>query len=278
MPRKLCPSILVKRRFINALLSMSFATTVFAPLADAAPLRYSIADSYNPQSLSVHLPIAKIGKLALPGATLNIDDNTIDVEAVPEALFDPRTVLSGVVITAATQPAQQPNKVVGLAYFFSGSWMPYLSQQPVFELVETTDGKMISGLILEGDNKSLVIHKTDGNNESIEFTRITNISSPRAFTFQIQLLAQPQQAARFIEGEALGARFQPASAGGNLATLPRPLFKPLGDEHGLKAAPFGALILCNFISLVAPAIAAPLVLARSNNGAKEKVIKANLGH
>ena len=156
--------------------------------ADAAPF------TYVPEGpvFNLRLPIAAVGSLMISSGQLVLNGNDVLIEAIPEAMFDSRIVLSGVAINAGTQSQGTPRAIKALVYFYAGSWLDYLSLKPMSEIIQTANGKIMSGRIVQGDDKTLSLRLSDGTVRDIAFNEITNIDSPRAYWLDIPMVnAQP---------------------------------------------------------------------------------------
>jgi hypothetical protein len=199
-------------------------------------------------------------------------DNNVQIQAIPEALFDSRTVLSGVVLKAEAEPAASTSQTIrALVYFYSGTWLSYLGPAPISELVETGSGKILSGRIIEGDNQSLSLSDADGKTVSIDMRDIANLRSPRAFWLDIPVIdsrALTQAGTSFV-GQASSAVFKPTFGSANVVAR-RSVIRPNGDETGISKAAFAAYLLADIAAFVGPAIALPLAIEKRNLTTKNK--------
>jgi hypothetical protein len=260
---------------IAALVLLSLQTPVFASRLTFAP---QTKDA--PPVLSTTLPVARLGRLTVPGGVISIDSNAVEVTAVPEGLFDSRMVLSGVVVTASA--AGSRGVVRGQIYFFGGPWLNYLSLKPTFEIVEKIDGTLVSGQIVEGSEKDLTVRAADGSLTTVPFTDIINVESPRAQNFLVPFVGRSAAASVISMGEASEIRFTSAAGkssrglpGSRSLALKRPINAPLGDERGISNGTVGAYLAANLFWTVAPAIATPLVFGRSLAGPINRIKQAN---
>lgn len=235
------------------------------PQAWAEPVTYFQTAAGLQAGLKTTLPVKQLGKLIVPGGLVVFDGNDIEVQAIPEGLFDPRQVLSGIMIRAQTIPASGPQAIKGLAYFFGGPWLNYLSQTPAFELIQKNDGSVVTGLIVEGDEKSLSIRQSNGQTLAIEFSQITNIESPRAFAFFMPLDRTFNSSNSLVQGQTSNVRFNTNNAGQRILALRRPVSPLLGEEKGISKGSILAYLMLDLVATLAPAIATPLVINNNTN-------------
>ncbi len=264
-------------RFFNRIITSLLLLQLILPSsAIASPFTYSLLGSTAQTSLKTTIAVNKLGPLAVPSGQIVFEGNEIEVLAVPEGLFDQRTILSGVMISSQPIPETAPQAIRGLAYFFGGPWLSYLSLPPTFEVVSKTDGTIITGQVVGGDEKSLSLHKTNGDIVAIEFVPIANIESPRAFSFFLPVLRNQASTSSFLQGQTASIRFTSSNGGQRLVASKRIVSPLLGDEQGIKKSQILSFLAMDLFWTIAPAIVAPLVINNKNNRtASSTSFKAN---
>lgn len=140
-------------------------------------------------TITAQVPVRAIGTLALPQGMAYISGHSIQVEAVPEWLFDRDLVLSGAVINANVVPVGPSLTLSGLAYFNNGSWLPNLVKSYSRDTIVTTSGTAIIGNIQTFMNDGLEILQLAGGRRKVLFNEIADIQSPRAYRFSANATA-----------------------------------------------------------------------------------------
>jgi len=238
-------------------LLLALSTLGRGTAADAASLRY-----YSGQDapiLTLTLPLTTVGSLVLPNGQLELTENEVHIEAIPEGLFDSRVIITGVIVSA-TPIDEQSSSMSALVYFYAGNWLNSLHYRPVSELIRTTDGKVYSGQIVDGDNKSLSIRRPDKSIVTIDFKQIANIDSPRAFRMEIPV-RNVHAASGYMVGQANSAVFEPTVASRTTTMAANPMMHPflLGNERGLKNSSFAAYLSADVAVFLAGVIGASVV-------------------
>jgi hypothetical protein len=268
--------------FLCFVAAISLLLEALMPEVEAMPISYR--SSPRGAILQARLPLTSIGTLKLPNGQLELIDKYLQIRAIPEALFDSRTVLSGVVLKAnkTGQTNERNQTISALVYLFAGTWLNYLGPEPVSELVETQDGKIIAGRIIEGSDESLSLSGTDQKITSIDIRNIANVKSPRAFWLKIpitsSIIDSETAAGTSLIAQASSAMFAPTFGQKSTTSVPgRFMIRPLGDEKGMTNWSFAAYLMADVAAFVGPAIALPLAIEKRNLTTKRKYQAFNQG-
>ncbi len=237
--------------------------TVSAVPCLAVPINFSASGS-QVTALEADVPLRSIGGLLLTKGSVSISGNTIEVNAVPDWLFDPHAVLSGVVINSEMQNKGEQTIVSGLVYFSGGDWLPNLSRGRALDVVTSVSGTAISGRIQRTTENSLEIQLIDGTRKSIPFKDIADLTSGKAFNFELpstKLKIQPDNST--YEADAATISFKPSTTRGVLNFVARrpeaPASRLPGAEGGVKNSTIATMVAADIANMIAPAIAAPLI-------------------
>lgn len=246
------------------------------PAALASQVNYFQTADGKQSGIKTTLSIKQLGRLVVPGGLVVFDGNDIEVQAIPEGLFDPRLILTGIMIRSQTIPASGPQAIKGLAYFFGGPWLNYLSAPPSFELIQKSDGSVVTGQIVEGNEKCLSVKQGNGTIVSIEFCQIANIESPRALAFLMPLDRTFNSSDSLVQGQTSSVRFSANNGGQRILALNRPVDHLLGDERGISKGSILSYLMLDLFATIAPAIATPLVINnRTSRTASRNAFQAN---
>lgn len=266
----------IRHVFRLAISTILVSQIVLGPAAWAAPFNYFQTFDGKQSGIKATLPVKQLGQLTLPGGLVVFDGNDIEVQAIPEGLFDPRQVLTGIMIKSQIVSASGPQAIKGLAYFFGGIWLKYLSSPPAFELISKNDGSVLTGQIVEGDEKSLTMRQSNGQISSIEFSQIANIESPRALAFFMPVDRSYSSSDSLVQGQTSSVRFNANNGGQRTLALKRPVDRLLGDEHGISKGSILSYLMLDLFATIAPAIATPLVINnRTSRTASRAAFQAN---
>jgi hypothetical protein len=228
-------------------------------------------------TISGQLPLGRLGSLILPRGTASLAGDELQILAVPAWLFDRVMVLRGAIVRAESITEPADTRVGGLIYFFDGQWLPNLSKSKAAEQINTIDGGTVSGHITGRSDAALLIRKNNGNTQTVAFSQILNIKSPRAFRFnfssQSVQLNPTDGSMLFDSNQITMSQLTPQSA---LATFSRPSIPRSnlpGTELALSNRALAAFLAIDLLVEAAPAIVTPLVLNQSNLNAAENAIE-----
>src|SRR5438132_859286 len=113
---------------------LPLAWLVISPGAFASQLAFT-ANGANITAFEGDVQSKSIGGVALPKGSVSISGSTINVNAVPDWLFDRHNVLTGVVINPKLATEGSSSVVTGLAYFTKGEWLANLGRNQAAEIV-----------------------------------------------------------------------------------------------------------------------------------------------
>ncbi|CAN5380482.1 hypothetical protein BH10CYA1_BH10CYA1_21030 [soil metagenome] len=217
-----------------------------------------------------------IGGVALPKGSISISGNTINVNAVPDWLFDRHNVLTGVVINPKLVTEGSSSVVTGLAYFTKGEWLTNLGRNQASEIVTLTNGMALAGHIGGTSSTALDMVLADGTRRSVNFSDVAAIQSPRAYPFRIpasSVKIEPSDGS--YTAEVASVSFTPAMFHSHLALFSSnkpqvPKSTLPGTEGGVSNKYIATMIATDIIAgTIAPAIAIPIVFTRSTLHARQ---------
>jgi hypothetical protein len=213
-----------------------------------------------------------------------ISGHSIEIQAVPEWLFDRDTVLSGSVINPTLTTQGGSSIVRGLAFFNGGSWLRNLAAPNVRDTIRTASGETIPGTIQAVLPDGLEILQLMGGRRKVLYTDIANIDSPRAYNFAVNATSlKLDPTAAGMQGDANQVAFTRAGLGGRIAMgKPSvPTSRLPGTEGGVPNAVIASEVLIDFaVNVVAPAVTVPVILLDNRNAAIRqnlRTIQANQG-
>ncbi|HEY9733254.1 MAG TPA: hypothetical protein V6C89_15150 [Drouetiella sp.] len=134
-----------------------------------------------------------------------------------------------------------------------------MSQLLSVETVVLKSGKTVSGRLIGGSDKTLVLKNSAGEEESIEIVDVENIQSPNAYRVLIPVTSSQTNTQPVMVADSI--RFQ--SSTGRIQKPQISASKPLGIEPGVSRKTIAAYLFADTVSTIAPAVVAPLVLGRS---------------
>jgi hypothetical protein len=226
---------------------------------------------------SGQLPLGRLGNLVLPRGVVSLKDDEIQILAVPPWLFDRVLVLRGAILRAESVTEPADTRVGGLVYFYDGQWLPNLSKAKASEEISTTDGGIVTGQITGRSDSALLIRKRDGDTQSVPFSQILTVKSPRAFRFNFNsqsVKLSPTDGSMFFDSNQITlSQLTPPRA---LALLSRPSVPPSnlpGTELALSNRAIATFVAIDLLVEALPAIVTPLVLNQHNLNAAEKTLK-----
>lgn len=261
-------------------LSLS-AQLLLSTAALADPISFT-PDAKNPQSagnLVGQIPVKSIGSLALPEGLAVFDGHTIEVEAIPDWLFDRDAVLTGAVINSSMTTSGANAIVKGLAYFHAGSWIKNLAPLLARDTIRTVGGGTIVGNVQAVLPDGLEVLNLTGGRQKVAFAEIADIISPRAFRFAASaesLKLDPASTA--MQAEPLQIAFAgsgPAGRGSSRRpTVPKSTLA--GSEGGIPNSVIASEVLIDVaLNVVAPAVAIPLCFGVTRNAQTIAKLKAD---
>ncbi len=175
----------MKFRVKNLLTACVVSQLLIGSASFADPLSFT-PDGKTPQSNGTfvgQIPVKSIGSVALPQGQAVFDGHRIDIEAVPDWLFDRDEVLTGAVINSSITTSGPKAILKGLVYFNSGSWIKNLGSLLTRDTITTVSGSTIAGNVQAVLPDGLEVLTLTGNRTKVAFADIENIVSPRAFQF-----------------------------------------------------------------------------------------------
>ncbi len=263
------------KRLSVACVSLSILTSAQAAMANALAFT---ANGGNITAFEGDLPARSIGGIALPKGSVTVSGTTINVNAVPEWLFDKHQVLTGIVINPKLSSENNQSTVTGIAYFLHGEWLSNLGRNQASEVVDLTNGAALSGHIGGTSSSALDMVLVDGTRRSINFSDISSITSPRAYPFKIpasSVTIEPSDGSYTAEVNEI--TFTPAMFRTRLALFSSnkpqvPKSTLPGTEGGISNKYIATMIATDIISnTIAPAIAIPIVFTRSTLHARQLI-------
>ncbi len=258
-----------------AVASVSLSILSFTQAAKANSLAFT-ANGGNITAFEGDIPARSIGGVALPKGSVSISGNAINVNAVPEWLFDKHNVLTGILINPKLTTENNQSVMSGIAYYLHGDWLNNLGRNQASEVVVVTDGAAFSGHIVGASSSALDMVLVDGNRKSINFADVSSITSPRAYTFRIpatSLKIEPSDGSYTAEVNDIS--FSPAMFRSRIALFSSnkpqvPKSTLPGTEGGISNKYIATMIATDILSnTIAPAIAVPIVFTRSTLHARQ---------
>jgi len=245
------------RSFMKMYMSLMLVFAIMcAPLSAVAAQLSFTPTTGNFGTVSLKMPIQKIGSVEIPRGRIAIKGNTIEVTMIPEWMFDRQVALSGPVLRAVSSVTDSRSVVVGIAYFQEGPWLKYIDDPNRPDTVVTSNGTL-TGKIVSADNDAITFEH-DGKQESIPIANLHDVRSPRAYTFTIPAsLAATVPAGSAYQAEATGFVLRPTSNSYKLAALKNDLAKESGDWSTSKIVLLGAA----FTGMQLAQLTIPLVYA-----------------
>jgi len=247
--------------------------------AQANTIQYAAATDKQPGQFEGELPIKSLSSLKLPNGTVQFKGEDVNVFAVPDWLFDRNLVLSGALVraeyvvpsntTGAGNSASNTAMIAGLAYFLGGEWLTNLATPRAVDVIETMSGERIHGRILSRMDNAFAFKPDDGGTRKVNFSDIKTISSPRAFHFVIparEAKINPDDDSFVVEADKIS--FSPTLWHGRITGKPSvPKSTLAGADPGIRKSTIATFLALDIVDEIAPAIAIPLVLNRSNQSA-----------
>ena len=113
--------------------------------------------------------------MALPQGLAVFDGHAIDIEAVPDWLFDRDEVLTGAVINSSITTSG-PNAIIkGLVFFTGGHWIKNLGSLLTRDTITTVSGNTIAGTVQATLPDGLEVLTLTGTRMKVAFADIENI-------------------------------------------------------------------------------------------------------
>jgi hypothetical protein len=261
------------KRLSIAYLCLSTLNLTQASLANTLAFT---ATGGNINAFEGDLPARSIGGIALPKGSVSVSGSAINVNAVPEWLFDKHNVLTGVVVNPKLSTENGTSTVTGIAYFLKGEWLSNLGRNQSSETVTLNNGSALSGHVAGASNSALDMVLVDGTRRSINFSDVASIISPRAYPFRIPATSvkiEPSDGS--YTAEVKDITFTTAMFHSRLAVFspnkPQvPKSNLPGTEGGISNKYIATMIATDIITnTIAPAIAIPIVFTRSTLHARQ---------
>lgn len=176
------------------------------------------------------LSLAKIGNIAIPRGRAYFKSNLLEITGIQQDQFDRASLLSGPILKSWCTNAGDSTRISGIAYFHEGEWLKYLNQSDPDKVV-TSEGVHV-GQISAMKNGCLELTLDSGAIEKIQISQIVQISSPRAYQFNIPVkafLSVPEGEA--VAGESDGITLSATSKILALSAIKRdPILQTVGDD------------------------------------------------
>lgn len=261
LPKALKPALV-------ALISLS---TYAAGAAIAAP----VALKHSPQmDLSVTQPVASMGRLLLPQGQLKVRGQVVEIQAVPDWLFDRHTVLKGKLLQANIHNgdvATNPNTSLdALVYFNDGDWLKELYRgKRTRESITLKSGETVSGNVRSIGDEALNIEIIPGTIKKIDLAEVVTVDSPYAYRINVALsnvkiapdsqdLAADGGAVQFTAATIITGKFGNQLAKNKTAVLPASNLP--GTEGGITRNKIASMVAADTVNTLAPLIAIPIVV------------------
>ncbi|MBK9203576.1 MAG: hypothetical protein IPL73_14335 [Candidatus Obscuribacter sp.] len=256
------------KQAVVALFAMAISA---ASAVQAAP----VALKHSPQTdLSVTQPVGSMGRLLLPQGMLKVRGQVVEVQAVPEWLFDRHTVLKGKLLQATIrsgEAAANPNTSLdALVYFNDGDWLKELYRgKRTRESITLKSGEIVSGNVRSVGEEALNIEIIPGTIKKIELGDIVGVDSPYAYRINVALanvkiapdsqdLAADGGAVQFTPATIINGKFGNQLAKNKTAILPASNLP--GTEGGITRNKIASMVAADTINTLAPLIAIPIVV------------------
>jgi len=271
----------MKFRVKNLLTACLATQLLLGTAAFADPCTFT-PDSKSPRSngtLVGQVAVKSIGSVALPQGLAVFDGHAIDIEAVPDWLFDRDEVLTGAVINSSITTSG-PNAIIkGLVFFTGGHWIKNLGSLLTRDTITTVSGSTIAGTVQATLPDGLEVLTLTGTRMKVAFADIENIVSPRAFRFAASaesLKLDPASTA--IQAEPLQIAFVPIVGAGKVIATAKPRVPQSnlpGTEGGVPNSVIATEVLIDVaMNVIAPAVAIPLTFGVTRNAQTISKVKA----
>ena len=272
----------MKFRVKSLLTACVSAQLLLGTVAFADPCTFT-PDTKSPQGNGTfvgQVAVKSIGTVALPQGLAVFDGHTIDIEAVPEWLFDRDEVLTGAVINSSIT-SSGPNAIIkGLVFFTGGHWIKNLGSLLTRDTITTVSGSTIAGSVQTALPDGLEVLTLTGNRMKVAFTDIQNIVSPRAFRFAAtaeSLKLDPASTA--IQAEPMQIAFVPIVGAGTVVANSKarvPQSHLPGTEGGIPNSVLASEVLIDVaVNVIAPAVAIPLCFGVNRNSRTINKLRAD---
>jgi hypothetical protein len=265
-------------RLLNLISNCALAAALFqAASVDAASLNF--AGGKQLSDFDGDVPVTSIGGIALPKGTVSLAGNTIEINAVPDWLFDRHAVMSGVIFDEQLDSSGASPKVTGSAYLLRGEWLKNLGRNVAPEIVSIKGGDSCSGHIVGSPSETeLEMILSDGTRKTLKLDEIASITSPRAFTFEIPTRSvKISPTDNTYVADAVNVNFRPSMFHSQIAFYSRKPKVPVstlpGTEGGISNKTITFLAVNSFaVNTLANAIAIPIIFARSSSLGQEQIL------
>jgi len=212
----------------------------------------------NTGSIDTFIPVDKIGTMPLPRGRVVFRGNVIEVTMIPEWQFDRQVVLRGPVLDTTISADGGQAVLRGTVFFNEGTWLPYFDSSRVVEDVATKDGEL-HGRITAINATTVTLAAKDGAMHQIPLRDITDIESPRAYTFKLPVVSptviNPAQA---FQASSTSLSFNSSDRPIRAAALKSQLAKGDGDWSTKRLVAIGTILSLVELGQLAPVLAVPL--------------------
>lgn len=245
--------------------------TCWGTPASAATINFTPVGNGGDGTFVGEVVAEKIGKLKLDHGVVSVKGNVVDVLVSGADITQKKTVLSGVVYKSRCVGTGKKIKIEGGCFFTSGSKLSEIDDPNVEELIDCTDGSVVSGHIIAINHEDCEVEQRDGKRRRVPMAIVTKIKSPRCYTFSIPVAAAAGTAiatGTAFSGEGERCTFTSTSTGhaAPIAKEPKQQKQPKqqtssGERHIGKIVAIACVM-----AVIACAIAIPIAIACSNGG------------
>jgi len=254
-------------RTLSVLLGFVLALQFSLNPAFADTMSFKWSDTKSGGTISGTSSVKRIGNVQVPGGTVVVKDNAIDVlfanvDLTKKDFSTNDKALTGTAFNVTVNEKETGKKIEGLAYFKSGKKISELNVPDSVDKLTLITGTTLTGKIVSLDQTQVEILLNDGRTEIVNTKQISTISSPNVFKFSIPLLASGQSVETTenfaasteqvtFEGTYDGAKIAKRTESSTTSTT------KVG--HGLTKKKVAIIIIGGL--LIATAIAVPLAVA-----------------
>lgn len=254
-------------------------TTLSAQLSFASNLTFSPSDTKTTGMLSGATATKKVGPVK-PGAGAAVfNDNAIDVlfsntDFTQKEIAPQDRALRGVAFKLSQSPLGKSVKIKGLCFFNGGSKLKDLSVTGSRDTILLGDGTRITGSITSISRDEVIVSTSDMGTRTISLGQISEISSPRVFSFEVGIVGSSDGSGR-ISGESQELKFastyQELKEQSSATTS-----SPSANEPWSRGRKIAAVIIIGVV--IATAIAVPIAVSlgtrRGGNDNAQKTANA----
>jgi hypothetical protein len=261
--------------------------TCWGSPASAATINFTPVGSTGDGTFVGEVVAEKIGKLKLDHGVVSVKGNVVEVLVSGADITQKKTVLSGVVCKSRCVGSGKKIKIEGTCFFTGGSKISEIDDPNVEELIDCTDGSVVSGHIIAINHEECEVEQRDGRRRRVPMAIVTKIKSPRCYTFSIPVAAAAGTAiatGTAFSGEGERCTFTATGSGHStpVAKEPKQQKQPKQQSSKGDGPHVGKIVAITCVMLaIACAIAIPIAIACSsggggNNNAANQVALTNL--